>query len=214
MSSYHQFCGVARSLDLIGDRWTLLIVRELLVRPRRFSELVAGLPGVATNLLSGRLTELQRDGIVERRLAERGSVYALTPWGEGLREVLASLIRWCVPAMATGPLKDDTFHADWLHIALDAFLADARAARSTTVALTCAEARFVITAGPEGTKVREDPDARAEAELRAPGPLLTALASGVLTVDELAARGATVEGDRAAFDAIFGRGALARTEGS
>lgn len=78
---YGQYCGCARALDVVGDRWTLLIVRELLVRPARFSELLDGLPGIATNLLSNRLKALQAEGVVEQRLADPGVVYALTRWG-------------------------------------------------------------------------------------------------------------------------------------
>ncbi|MBC7173009.1 MAG: helix-turn-helix transcriptional regulator, partial [Polyangiaceae bacterium] len=66
--SYHQYCGLARALDLVGERWTLLIVRDLLLGPRRYSDLLRGLPGVTTNLLAKRLRELQGAGILERNV--------------------------------------------------------------------------------------------------------------------------------------------------
>ena len=67
MKSYRQFCSVARALDVVGDRWALLVVRELLLGPRRYSDLLDGLPGVGTNVLATRLRELEEAGIVTRR---------------------------------------------------------------------------------------------------------------------------------------------------
>ncbi len=86
--SYGQYCGLARALDVVGDRWNLLIVRQLLIAPARYRELVEGLPGVATNLLADRLRDLETAGVIERRLAEKGNavLYALTPWGAELRD--------------------------------------------------------------------------------------------------------------------------------
>jgi DNA-binding HxlR family transcriptional regulator len=78
---FGQYCGLARSTELIGDRWTLLIVRELLARPCRYSDLQANLPGIPSNVLATRLKELEEAGIVERQIAnapQRGVVYATT----------------------------------------------------------------------------------------------------------------------------------------
>jgi DNA-binding HxlR family transcriptional regulator len=94
---YHQFCGVARSLDFIGERWTLLIVRDLLLGPRRYSDLLAGLPGLTTNLLAKRLQSLEEDGIVKKVKLPRptpSTVYCLTPLGEELESVVLSLCDW------------------------------------------------------------------------------------------------------------------------
>jgi DNA-binding HxlR family transcriptional regulator len=100
--SYAQYCGLARALDVVGDRWNLLIVRQLLIAPARYRELVEGLPGVATNLLADRLRDLETAGVIERRLAEKGNAvaYALTPWGAELREPIEGLIRWSTPLSA------------------------------------------------------------------------------------------------------------------
>src|SRR5207302_8801855 len=119
--SYRQYCGLARALDVVGDRWNLLIVRQLLVAPARYRELLEGLPGVATNLLADRLRELETAGVVERRMAEDSNaiMYALTPWGAQLREPIESLIRWSRPLMARVPERD-SFCADWLVVALPA----------------------------------------------------------------------------------------------
>src|SRR5918997_5210754 len=107
--SYGQFCGLARALDVVGDRWNLLIVRELLVGPMRYGELAGSLGGIATNLLADRLRTLESAGVIERQLGQtRGVVYALTPWGSELREAVEALIRWSFPLMATGPGGDPT----------------------------------------------------------------------------------------------------------
>jgi len=95
--SYGDPCGVARGLDLVGDRWALLIVRELLFGPRRFTDLRAGLPGASPNVLSQRLDELAAAGVVRRRrLAPPAAswVYDLTGWGRELEDVLIALGRW------------------------------------------------------------------------------------------------------------------------
>src|SRR5688500_1347738 len=96
MKSYGQYCGLARGLDVIGDRWVLLIVRELLDRPRRFSELGYGLPGIASNLLTERLRAMQANGLVEKTDDDR---YRLTESGEGLRDVISAIGAWARPLM-------------------------------------------------------------------------------------------------------------------
>jgi DNA-binding HxlR family transcriptional regulator len=94
---YQQYCGLARALELVGERWALLILRDLTVRPRRYTDLLDGLPGIPTNVLSTRLKELEQSGIVERRVApapQRGVVYDLTPAGRALEPALLTLGRW------------------------------------------------------------------------------------------------------------------------
>ncbi|MGC9539811.1 winged helix-turn-helix transcriptional regulator [Streptomyces sp. UG1] len=95
--SYDQYCSAARALDVVGDRWTLLIVRELLAGPRRYTDLHADLPGVSTDVLASRLKDMERDGIgTRRRLPPPGAayVYELTPRGRGLLPVLQALGEW------------------------------------------------------------------------------------------------------------------------
>ncbi|QQM40282.1 winged helix-turn-helix transcriptional regulator [Streptomyces liliifuscus] len=94
---FGQYCGLARALELIGERWALLVIRELLARPGRYTDLLEDLPGIPTNVLSTRLKELEEAGIVERRIApapQRGVVYALTKEGEGLEAAVLTLARW------------------------------------------------------------------------------------------------------------------------
>src|ERR671934_3026448 len=104
MRSYGQYCSLAKTLDVVGDRWTLLIVRELLLRgASRYTDLRNGLPGIATNLLAERLRELERAGIVAREKAPppiATTLFRLTPRGEQLRPVLEGLTRWGIPLMA------------------------------------------------------------------------------------------------------------------
>ena len=95
--SYDQYCSAARALDLVGDRWTLLIVRELLSGPRRYTDLHADLPGVSTDVLASRLKDMERDGLgTRRRLPPPGAsyVYELTPRGRELLPVLQALSVW------------------------------------------------------------------------------------------------------------------------
>ena len=92
-----QYCGLARALEVVGERWALLIIRDLLVRPRRYTDLREGLPGIPTNVLSTRLKELEAAGVVERRLLmppERAVVYALTEHGRALDTAVLRLVRW------------------------------------------------------------------------------------------------------------------------
>src|SRR5713226_8893328 len=95
--SYNQFCPLARSLDILGEGWTLLIIRNLVMGPQRYKDLLDNLPGIGTNLLAARLKELEREGIIHRRKLPppAGSVvYDLTQLGRGLEETVLALSRW------------------------------------------------------------------------------------------------------------------------
>ena len=94
---FGQYCGLARALELVGERWALLIVRDLEVGPLRYTDLLEGLPGIPTNVLSTRLKELEQAGIVERRVApapQRGVLYTLTAAGRELEPAILALGRW------------------------------------------------------------------------------------------------------------------------
>jgi DNA-binding HxlR family transcriptional regulator len=94
---YGQYCGLARALELVGERWALLIIRDLLVGPRRFTDLRRGLPRIPTNVLADRLKELERDGIVRRRILPRpasATVYELTPYGAQVEDAVMRLGMW------------------------------------------------------------------------------------------------------------------------
>ena len=124
MKSYKQFCSVARALDAIGDRWALLVVRELLLGPRRYTDLLSGLPGVGTNVLSTRLRELEAAGIVRRGQLPAPTavaVYELTDDGLALRPVVDSLARWGTRRL-TSPTSTDVVQPRWLVTSLAAAL--------------------------------------------------------------------------------------------
>jgi DNA-binding HxlR family transcriptional regulator len=117
MRSYGQFCGLAKSLDVVGDRWSLLIVRELmLLGPCRYTDLLKGLPGIATNLLSDRLRDLERAGVVSREAAPppvATTLFRLTPRGEALLPVIRELGRWGGPLLAEAG-EEDSFRSYWM----------------------------------------------------------------------------------------------------
>ena len=116
MRSYDQFCALARALDVVGDRWTLLVIRELFARDSRYTDLRDALPGIATNLLAERLRQLQEAGVVEAYDAPppvRATVYRLTPRGRELRPAIRALVSWGVPLLATGQ-GADAFRTQWL----------------------------------------------------------------------------------------------------
>jgi DNA-binding HxlR family transcriptional regulator len=95
--AYGQCCGLARALEVVGERWTMLIVRDLLVSPKRFTDILNGLPGIPTNGLTTRLKELEEDGVVRRRALarpDRSVVYELTDYGRALQETVDALGRW------------------------------------------------------------------------------------------------------------------------
>jgi DNA-binding HxlR family transcriptional regulator/putative sterol carrier protein len=107
---YRQFCGLARAMELVGGRWTLLIVRDLLAGPKRFTDLREGLPGIPTNVLSGRLRELEEAGIARRAVQPRpatGVAYELTEYGRELEQAIVTLGVWGARSME--PRRDDDF---------------------------------------------------------------------------------------------------------
>ena len=120
MKRYDQYCPIACSLGLIGERWTLLVVRELMHGPKRYTDLVDGLNGIGTNILAARLKELEAAGLVERRKLPppaASTVYELTPTGQELRPVLHELARFGARLMGPPPL--DALDPGWLVDALD-----------------------------------------------------------------------------------------------
>jgi DNA-binding HxlR family transcriptional regulator len=133
MKRYDQYCPVCHALGLVGERWALLVVRELLKGPKRYTDLLAGLPGVGTNILAARLRELEAGGIVRKRKLPppaASTVYELTEYGQELEEPLYALARWGARSIPP-PAKNEAFYPDW---GLNAFAAllDPEAARGLT----------------------------------------------------------------------------------
>jgi DNA-binding HxlR family transcriptional regulator/putative sterol carrier protein len=131
--SYQQYCGAARALDVVGDRWALLIVRELMFGPRRFTDLLDGLPGISRNLLARRLRELEQDAVLVRSELPPPAarqVYELTADGRDLAEAMLPLVAWGARRLGSRR-PGERFRPQWAALAMAAF-ADREAARGVT----------------------------------------------------------------------------------
>src|SRR5437588_11310339 len=120
--TYGQFCGLAHAMELVGERWALLVVRDLVLGPKRFGDLRRGLPRIPTNILSARLKELEAAGVVRRRLLPRpaaGVAYELTEYGRELEDVVLRLGLWGAKSLRE-PLPEDIVTTDSLVLALRA----------------------------------------------------------------------------------------------
>ena len=118
--TYDQYCPVARALELVGERWTLLVARELLLGPRRFTDLIAGLPGVSANVLAGRLKDLEAQGMVARRTLPppaASAVYELTSEAAGLVSVLATMAEWGMTILGEPRVRDEV-RGEWIVLGL------------------------------------------------------------------------------------------------
>ncbi|MEE1737372.1 helix-turn-helix domain-containing protein [Streptomyces sp. BE147] len=189
--SYDQFCAAARALDSVGDRWTLLIVRELLAGPRRYTDLHADLPGVSTDVLASRLKDMEQSGLaVRRRLPPpaAASVYELTERGHGLLPVLAALAEWGAPAL-TGRRPTDAVRAHWY--ALPLLRALGGLTHSGVVEVHLDEGEFHVRAGAGaaaggagGDVYGYGPADRPDARIRLDAELCPALGRGEVTFIE------------------------------
>lgn len=205
--SYGQYCGLARALDVVGNRWNLLIVRELLVGPARYGRLQAGLPGIATNMLAERLRELEQAGVIERQLDSdsNGIAYALTPWGSELRGAVAALVNWSKPLMISGP-QNDSFQPHWIVVALESLLQHKRTQTPSTIGIEVDGATFAITIDQTGPHVSPvDVNMLPENMFHAEPMVVLGLAAGLLTPEQAIAAG-NLRGDPQDLAAAFGPG--------
>ncbi len=195
--SYGQFCGLARALDHIGDRWTLLIVRDLLPGERSFRSLRESLPGISPNLLLRRLRSLIDDGLVERSDGPTRSkhiTYALTRAGRSLEPVIADLIRWGARYMGSGPGEDKVDPA-WTMLALRALLeGPMESNQSARLHLDVDGFPLTITIDRGRRHIQEGHVGIAPAGLEASMPEVVAVASGGLPIADLAG---AIDGDAA-----------------
>lgn len=199
--SYGQYCGLARALDLVGERWNLLIVRELLPGPLRYSELKSSLAGIASNLLAERLRTLEEHGILERQLGDPGVLYALTPWGAELREPMESLGRWGAPLVTTGR-GNDAFQPRWLALALPALLRDVTATPAVQLGVDVEGCTILLDIDEQGPRATIAPEHDAATTLEAAPEVIVGLAAGAITIDQ--ARSAIrIHGDADLLDAVF-----------
>ncbi|ACV79199.1 winged helix-turn-helix transcriptional regulator [Nakamurella multipartita] len=145
---YGQYCGVTRGLELVGERWALLIVRDLLVGPRRYGELAAGLPRIPSNILAARLKELQAAGVIRRVPRSRVIIYELTPYGRELEPIVLALGAWGFKAMGD-PREDQIITSDSMTMAL-------RTAFRPQVASTLPPTAYGAHLGPAELLIRVD----------------------------------------------------------
>ena len=166
LRSYEDPCGIARALDVVGERWALLLVRELVLGPKRFGELRQGLPGASPNVLAQRLRELEGGGVLRRSAAvlaaagepvppTAGAAYELTEWGHELHPLLARLGAWGAraPGRPPGELSPDA-----LLVALESTFTPARAGDlAATCELQLSGRRFALTIGGGALTIRRGP---------------------------------------------------------
>jgi len=204
--SYDQFCAIARALDVLGERWTLLIVRELLGGPRRYSDLLADLPGISTDVLAARLREMEGDALITRRpIGTRGtaSAYELTGEGQALTPVLEALAGW-----GSGRLDargaTDAVRGHWFALPLALRFRELAGGRGGVVEVRLEEGVCHVTLDPVG--YADGPAARPDAAVATDHGTAGEVASGGLTLPEAVRAGrATVTGDTPLAGALSGR---------
>jgi DNA-binding HxlR family transcriptional regulator len=201
--TYGQYCGLAKALDVVGDRWTLLIVRELLIRqPCRYTDLAYGMPGIATNLLADRLRQLEEQGIITREAAPppiATTVFSLTPRGEALKPVLAALGVWGRPLLA-GPVGDAEFRSHWLVLPLQLLLRDHDPdAPPVTIVVRTGEQPVLVQAIDGDVRVRPGTVSDPDATVSGAPQIVVGLFSGEFDLATARARGLEFEGDREAL---------------
>jgi DNA-binding HxlR family transcriptional regulator/putative sterol carrier protein len=209
--SYNQFCPAARALDLIGERWSLLVVRELLLGPKRYTDLQDGLPGIGPNVLAERLRTLEGAGVIgKRRLPPpaASTVYELTELGEGLRPVLAQLFQWGL-RLISSPSRREVVRASYWLPALQAAASAERLPRDVDEAYELRVDREAVSIVVKGGEVRvhEGAPDRAAVVVHTDARTFAGLGRGSVSAEQALRDGRlTVEGDSSAAErcaAIF-----------
>jgi len=206
MRTYGDGCAIARGLDVVGERWGLLVVRELLLGPKRYTDLRSGLPNASPNVLSQRLGELERAGVVRRRKLPPPAgtrVYELTDWGRELEETVISLGRWA--ARSPSGLSEGPIGADSMILALRSRF-DSRAAHDLRARyeLRLGDDRFRIeVADDEFDAARGEAD-QADATIDTdPDTLAAVLWGGRPLAEAQRSRKMTIEGDKTAVERLL-----------
>jgi DNA-binding HxlR family transcriptional regulator len=199
MRSYGQYCSIAKALDVVGDRWSLLIIRELLIRDGlRYTDLKDGLPGIATNLLADRIRELETAGLISREEAPppiATTLYRLTETGAGLLPVLDALGQWGVRFMI-GPGQDDVFRSQWFSFPVSQFLRDRDpGAKPASIELRSSDGSAVVEISQGLVQLRLGTVPAPDLVLRGEPRLILGMFTGVLTAAEAADLGLEMSGD-------------------
>ncbi len=204
---YAQFCPLTRAVEILGERWTLLLLRELVPGPQRFSDLKARLPGVSSSVLAGRLARLEDKGLIAKRdlpAPAASTVYELAEAGRALRPVMMELIRWGMRFLGE-PCPEERFEPRWMLMGLQTFArreATPTCSLRVVIAAKPEDFEIHISGGPEGTDVSVLPRP-SQACVRTEEFDLLLLANGLLDVGEAIACGRIrVEGDARAVAAI------------
>jgi DNA-binding HxlR family transcriptional regulator len=215
---YPQFCALARAAELLGERWTLLIIRELLLSPKRFSDLRARLDGISTSVLAERLARLEDSGLLRRTFMEppaASTVYELTEDGRALKPTVFALIRWGGRYLMP-QRPGERVEPDWMRLAMAAYVPKGPTpARSFNIRIPADEGEAIIhvRGGPGGTAIAAGP-APADVEIAADFPTVLGLTVGLINPSDALKQGAIqAEGDLTAlpafpqlFDTTAGRG--------
>ena len=199
MRSYEQYCGLAKALDTVGDRWTLLIVRELLAcGPSRYSDLQRGLPGIATNLLAERLRSLEESGVVLREEPAppvATALFALSAWGEQLRPIVMALGSWARPLLAK-PARGDRFLSHWLTLPLEQFLTDLAPRRAPVrIELRTGDQPMLLETTGSGVRVQPGSAEHPDAVLTGSPELIIGLLAGRIDLATARGRGLRFDGN-------------------
>lgn len=214
MRSYNEYCALARALDVVGQRWGLLIVRELMIREAcRYTDLQNGLPGIASNLLAMRLRELEESGVISREIAPAPvatTLFRLTDRGRSLREVVESLIQWGTELVAR-PIGEEHFRGHWLVLPLQLSLRD-NAPKEPPVSLEVRAGGETVAAETAGgsVRVRLGPPEHADAVVSGAPSLILGLLTGRLELREAEDRGLVFEGQESVIDRVRPTGAKVR----
>jgi DNA-binding HxlR family transcriptional regulator len=218
MRSYGEYCSIAKALDVVGDRWTLLIIRELLIRGGcRYTDLKDGLPGIATNLLADRLRELESAGVVRREDAPppvATTLFRLTETGAELLPVLDAIGRWGIRYMME-PAGGDQFRGHWFAFPASFFLNDGEPdGPPIAIELRAADSPAVIEVSGGRIRTRLGSAAAAPDLILSGEPrLILALFAGALSAAEAANLGLEIRGDINALDRVLSRSADAAGDG-
>jgi DNA-binding HxlR family transcriptional regulator/putative sterol carrier protein len=205
--SYGQYCGLAHALDLVGGRWTLLIVRELLMGPKRYTDLRDGLPGIASNLLADRLGHLEETGIVRRERLSRpvpATVYHLTERGGALETAIIELGRWGGLALGE-PERGQDFRASWFALGMRATFRPRKAAPvEASYEFHIGEETFSFHVANGEARARQGSATSPRLILEADAETFLALLSGQLTSAHALSSGvAKLDGPRRELDRVL-----------